>query len=308
MYDTIDSIIFDCDGVLVDVTKSYDLAIDQTSKFILKNHANILNPLEINSEIIDGFKSSGGFNDEVDVTYAVIISQIAANYSKQNPSSFIQKVYHNADSSGILSVENYISLQGIDISSFKQKLSYPGIRTENLLNKTFDQFFYGKILYEKLFKIQSNLNESGFINNDEVIINQKLISILKSKFANNMAIVTGRGFESIKYSLKSLLNEFNTKNSAFLEDEPREFAKPNPEPLIRSIKGMNSRHCLYVGDSMEDLLMAQKATHMGYKTTFCGITGTSKNPEQKRKLFENNKAQIILKSIHDIPKTLNLSL
>jgi len=307
MNETIDSVIFDCDGVLVDVTKSYDLAIDQTSKYILKKHANISNPLEINSQIIEGFKSSGGFNDEVDVTYAAIISQVAANNSKLDPKDFIQKVSQNADSSGILSVEKYIISQGMDISSIKKKLSYPGIRTENLLNSIFDQFFYGATLYEKLFKKQSDFNESGFIDNDQVIIDKKLVMLLKSKFANNIAIVTGRGFESIRYSLKSLLDEFNIKNSAFLEDEPRELAKPNPESLVRAIRGMNSKHCLYVGDSMEDLLMAQRSTSMGYKTTFCGITGTSKNPDRKRKLFENNKAQIILESIHDVPKALNLS-
>lgn len=307
MYETIDSIIFDCDGVLIDVTKSYDLAIDQTSKFILKKYANISDPLEINSQIINGFKSSGGFNDEVDVTYAVIISQVAANHSKFNPEKFIQKVSQNIDSSGISSVEKYINSQGIDISSFKEKLSYPSIRTENLLNSIFDQFFYGKNLYEKLFKKQSIFNNSGLINNDKVIIDKHLIKLLKLKFVNNIAIVTGRGFESIKYSLKSLLDEFNIKNSVFLEDESRDLAKPNPESLIRVIKGMNSQHCLYVGDSMEDLLMAQNATEMGFKTTFCGITGTSKDPIQKQKFFENNKAQIILESIHDIPKTLNLS-
>ena len=50
---------------------------------------------------------------------------------------------------------------------------------------------------------------------------------------------------------------------------------------MNSITGMNGRSCLYVGDSMEDFLMAKKATILGHKTTFCGIIGTSKNPEEK---------------------------
>ena len=33
----IDSIIFDCDGVLIDITNSYDLTIKQTVYYILKN-------------------------------------------------------------------------------------------------------------------------------------------------------------------------------------------------------------------------------------------------------------------------------
>ena len=133
-----------------------------------------------------------------------------------------------------------------------------------------------------------------------------MISLLKNKFDSKIGIVTGRGIESIRYSLKEMLNEFNVENSVFLEDEPRELAKPNPDSLLRCIRGLNSSHALFVGDSMEDFIMAKKATELGNKTTFCGIYGTSKNLEQKLKFFEENKAPIILKSIDFLPKVLNL--
>ena len=76
--------------------------------------------------------------------------------------------------------------------------------------------------------------------------------------------------------------------------------------LINSISGMNSQSCLYVGDSMEDFLMAKKATVLGHNTTFCGIIGTSKNPQEKLKLFEQNEAILVLDSINLLPKVLNL--
>ncbi|MDO8641515.1 MAG: phosphatase, partial [Nitrosarchaeum sp.] len=50
-----DGIIFDCDGVLIDITKSYDLTIDKTVKYVLENFSQITNCIEINSKIIDGF-------------------------------------------------------------------------------------------------------------------------------------------------------------------------------------------------------------------------------------------------------------
>ena len=52
--------------------------------------------------------------------------------------------------------------------------------------------------------------------------------------------------------------------------------------------------------------MAQKATEMGHNTTFCGIIGTSKFPDDKKKLFEEQHAPLILNSIDLIPKVLNL--
>ncbi len=38
----IDAIIFDCDGVLIDITKSYDQAIIKTTQYVLKNFAKLM--------------------------------------------------------------------------------------------------------------------------------------------------------------------------------------------------------------------------------------------------------------------------
>ncbi len=300
-----DGIIFDCDGVLIDITKSYDLAISKTVKYVLKNFSPTTDSIEIDSKIIDGFKSSGGFNDEVDLTYAVILSLVAAKKLNKSQHKFIFKVISNTDPSGISSVEKYLE-KLVDVSDIKNQLSYPGTHHDNPLYKIFDQIFYGPELYIKLFKQPSQFSEPGLIENDVVIINNLLAEKLQKRFSSKISIVSGRGKESIKYSLKSLLDKFDLKNSAFLEDEPRELAKPNPESLVRSINGMNCNHCIYVGDSMEDFIMAKKATNLGHKTTFCAIIGTSKNPQEKLKLFEQSGAQFALESINLLPKMLNL--
>jgi len=300
-----DGIIFDCDGVLIDITKSYDLAIDKTVQYVLENFTQVRDNIKIDSKIIDGFKSSGGFNDEVDLTYALILSLTAAQKLKKDQRTFIFDVISNTNSSGIFSVEQYIK-KFADIHDIKNKLAYPGTHQDNLLYKIFDQIFYGPKLYLKLFKQPSQFSESGLIENDVVILDQSLIEKLKNKFTKKLSIVTGRGNESVKYSLKKLLDEFDLKNSVFLEDESRELAKPNPESLIRSINGMHCKYCIYVGDSMEDFIMAKKATEQGCKVIFCGITGTSKNPHEKLKLFKNNGAMLVIESIHLLPKVLNL--
>jgi len=301
----IDAIIFDCDGVLIDVSKSYDLVILKTTQYVLENFAKINNTIDIDFKIIDGFKSTGGFNDEVDLTYAAIISLVAAKKLEKDQTSFIFDVIKNADSSGIISVEKYLENQ-VDISDIKKQLSYPGTHHENPLYQIFDQLFYGPELYQKLFRNSSKFSEPGLIEQDDVILNNLLLEKLQKKFDSDIAIVTGRGKESISYSLKTLLDKFDLKNSVFLEDEPRELAKPNPQPLLNSIKGMNSVLTLYVGDSMEDFIMAKKVTALGSKTIFCGIIGTSKNPQEKLELFKQNKVILALDSINLLPKVLNL--
>ncbi|RCL30071.1 MAG: phosphatase [Nitrosopumilus sp.] len=302
---TLDSIIFDCDGVLVDITNSYDQTIVKTAKYVLETLAKINDSIKIDFKIIDGFKSTGGFNDEVDLTYAAILSIVAAKKLKKDQTEFINLVINNSDSTGIKSVETFIKNQ-VDISEIIEQLSYPGSHKDNILYQIFDQLFYGPELYSKLFKNTSKFSEPGLIENDIVIFNNDLADKLENKFHNQISMVTGRGKESVKYSLKNLLDKFDLQNSMFLEDEPRELAKPNPQSLVNSITGMNSKSCLYVGDSMEDFIMAKKATILGNRTTFCGIIGTSKNPEEKLQLFEQNEAILVLDSINLLPKVLNL--
>ena len=301
----IDSVIFDCDGVLIDITKSYDSTIMKTTKYILENLAQIKNTIEIDFQIIDGFKSTGGFNDEVDLTYAAILCIVAAKKLEKNQKEFIFEVIENANSTGISSVEKYLESK-TDISEIKKLLSFPSKERDSPVNHIFDQLFYGPELSQKLFGLKSKFTEPGLIEQDDVIVNESLIAKLKGKINSKIAIVTGRGKESVKYSLKQLMEKFDLENSFFLEDESRELAKPNPLPLINSIKGMSCTSTLYVGDSMEDLLMANKATEAGNMTIFCGIIGTSKNPSEKLELFQRNGVLLVLDSIDLLPKVLNL--
>ncbi|MBI1828856.1 MAG: phosphatase [Thaumarchaeota archaeon] len=303
----LDGIIFDCDGVLIDVSNSYDLAIKKTTDFIVKEFAKIDQSNFVNTQMIGGFKDTGGFNDEVDVTYSMILSVITAKKLKKPFSKFIFDVIKNSDQSGIQSVEKYLDILKVDLSEIRKKLAYPGPRYTSALSSVFDEIFYGAELYYDLYKKKPDFFDGkGLIENDVVLVKKLLIDSLKKKFGKKPAIVSGRGNISARYSLKELFKEFDLNNSKFLEDEQRDLAKPNPTSLISSIKGLGSTCTMFVGDSMEDYIMAKKSDEMGYKTIFCGIYGTSKEPETKRKLFEKKNVEIILETIDLIPKTLNL--
>jgi len=303
----LDSIVFDCDGVLIDVSNSYDLAIKKTADFIVKEMAQVNESGLVTTSMIEGFKATGGFNDEIDVAYALILSVIAAKKKNEPFSKFVLKVIENADQTGIKSVEKYLDNINIDVFDIRKKLAYPSKKFKNPLSSIFDEMFYGSELYVQLYNRKPQFFDGlGLIENDVVLLNKDLVKSLHERFDKKIAIVTGRGLLSAKHSLKDLLNEFDLNNSRFLEDEPREMAKPNPQSLISVIKGMNGNNSLYVGDSMEDYIMARKANESGMPTIFCGVYGTSKDQDAKKSLFESNNADIIVKSIDLIPKTLNL--
>jgi len=302
----LDSIIFDCDGVLVDIRKSYDSAINKTISAIMKDLfgdeiGNILT-----SKTHFGLKAAGGFNDEVAIVYAVVMTLVASKKSKTNFEKLIVDVINNANESGINSIDYYFSNQNIDLSEIKSKLDYENSRKISYIHRIFNQLFYGPLLYKEIFNEKSQFSQDPLIDLDDVVLDENLMFKLKNRFGTKISTVTGRGNFAFSYSLKNFLNDFDMKNSVFLEDRPLDLAKPNPKSLIESISGIDSKCSLYIGDSMEDLMMVEKCKELGYDVSFCGIYGSSDEPELKYELFRKKNASFILESIQELPKALNL--
>jgi len=79
-----DVLLFDLDGVLVDVSNSYRLAIKETAEFFTKQKA-------VNDEI-QKFKEQGGLNNDWDLTEAIISSR-NVNVSKEEIIKKFQELY-----------------------------------------------------------------------------------------------------------------------------------------------------------------------------------------------------------------------
>ena len=293
-------IFFDCDGVLVDVRCSYDETICKTVDILLERFAGVKkNPVPITVPIIDAFKVSGGFNDEVDLAYAASLC-IAHGMSEE----YVLNAAQAADSTGLESVEKYLA-DSPKAAMMREKLAYPA-DGKGIVYDIFDSVFYGDELYASLDRNDVGVRQKpGLVERDKIILDSKLALDLKSRFGRKPGIVTGRGMFSISHTLGDLLENFDLKNSAFLEDEPRKMAKPNPESLIRCMEGMGIENAIFVGDSSEDLLLAQRACESGRTVTFCGIIGTSLDPRKKLELFDSMGAQMAVDSVLLLPEILS---
>jgi len=301
-----DSIIFDCDGVLVDIRQSYDNAINKTISAIMKELFDDEINDAVTSKILYGLKSTGGFNDEVAVVYAAVMTLVASKKANVSFEKLINDMIENANESGINSVDNYFNKQNIDLTEIKSKLDYNNSGKESYVRRIFNQLFYGPLLYEEIFNEKSQFSNKPLIDLDNVVLDENLMSKLSDRFGTKISTVTGRGKFAFSYSMKNFLDNIDMINSVFLEDRSLDMAKPNPESLIESISGINSKCSLYVGDSMEDLMMVEKCKERGFDVSFCAIYGSSDEPDLKYELFQKNNASFILKSIQELPKALNL--
>ena len=321
----IDYIIFDIDGVLIDVKKSYNEAIKNTVQFVVRNLIKKDLKDLITDQIILKFRKTGGFNNDTDTDYAIILALLSyQDLQNANLEKFLIDVAEHADETGIDSVEKYIKkltsnktfpnyLKNID--KILDYLNYPGKVGDSIVSTVFDEFFYGQELFLKRYKIKSKYYfGKPLIENDRIVITDNTIRKLIERFNSKIAMVSGRSKIAAAYALDNKFYLLNEKNSIFLEDEDRKFAKPNPYGLKKVINKINTRNdILYCGDSVEDLIMARRAEeelnqkNIKTKTSivFCGIYGCSSNKDELISKFMEKKADIIIKSVNDLPHILN---
>src|SRR5438093_12729855 len=99
-----DCALFDVDGVLIDVRRSYNAAIKKTVEYMLKSITGRSFRNLVSDQIILKFRASGGFNNDTDTTYAITLAMLA-NPAKNlvEGRKFLIQVAGNADESGYLS-------------------------------------------------------------------------------------------------------------------------------------------------------------------------------------------------------------
>ena len=298
--------------MLVDVSESYDAAIASTVRHALGRLAGVGDPPAVTPAMIDAFKAAGGFNDEVDVAYAIALSVAVARQAGADSARMVLDAAAAADDRGVPSVERHLARMAPDIRAARLSLGpYPPEPGRPCpVRDMFDQLFYGPALYERLAGAPSPFSEEGLIERDRVVATRGALEALRERFSGRASLVTGRGIAPARHTLGPLLDVLDMRASAFLEDEPREMAKPNPEALLRSIRAMGGRRCLYAGDSYEDLLMARRAGQAAasagedIEVAFCGITGSAPSPRGRLEMFDAGGADAVLDSILLLPGVL----
>jgi len=301
-----DCALFDIDGVLVDIRKSYNAAIKKTVEFMLKEIKGRSFKGLVTDEIILNFRASGGFNNDTDTTYAITLAMLARFPSAvKEGRKFLMELAHSSDETGYLSVEKLLS--GYDVDKWKKVLNYPAPVKDSMLARVFDELFYGPELFRKQNHIEPKFwaGRHPFIKNDRLDITTKTMKKLRQIFHGNVAVVSGRSCLAAKYSLKPVMKYFNLDACVFLEDEKREYAKPNPYAISHAMKAMKSKTAIYAGDSAEDVIMARRAERAeGVKITFVGVYGNSPDPTKTRQIFKKSGVEVMVKRVDELPKII----
>jgi len=325
----VDAIVFDCDGVLVDASQSYDATTIKVVDGLVRELLGAkLSWDEFGPALILQLRRTGLFNNDWDTTYALTMFSALALCEAgptlgTNITSRIQSMINEFTASlkevapGDVAVNRYLrraissSSQDYQISKIQEILGYPGSPPRSFMAAVFDETYHGPRLYEQMYgTTASYYRGEGLIEKERILVERKDLDSLNALLGKGrLAIVTGRPFLPAKHVLKSILDCFNPKASIFLGDIDRgsfsPLRKPSGQALVRAYKTLRSAMMLYVGDSTEDIMMVENAS-AEISVLSVGVYGTSLDKMGQVRLFRNRGVDLILPTARSLSTVLRL--
>lgn len=223
---TFDSIIFDMDGVLIDVSQSYRLAIKKTVLHVLSSRYNV--KTTVKTQDIETMKRIPGFNNDWDVSFELI--RLLSN--------------------------------GITRREFSKKFSLVSSRDTqeyNTIKDIFQNYYLGTELFYKIYKRKAPIKAvAGLITNENLLIDKSLLVALSQRYT--LGIATSRPRFEALFTLRNVRIIPEVIYEEYLvaqEDSVNE--KPAPDPLLEVQRRMKTNNPIYVGDSINDTIASQAA-------------------------------------------------
>ena len=225
-----DILIFDMDGVLIDVSRSYRKTIQRTIQIYIENCLGFErnNGDWVTDEEISLFKSAGGFNNDWDLTsglllYLLSISGIPPLPKQKRFSTTQEIVSYLKTKSSAFHRKNAIRIKRKHLLSFLEKVKSSGgglkgiLRTlgtawegwvyrsgdlgkDNLIKRIFQEVYLGKIFTSHCQLPLLFYRGRGLYLQEKVLIPKKILSALRKKIP--MGIASGRPRFEAELALK----------------------------------------------------------------------------------------------------------
>ncbi len=303
-FKNIDSIVLDIDGVILNVTSSFRVAISKTTQFYFKQ---ILKwPGEatlISFEETQLFKLAGGFNNDWELTYAIVIFYLGkSNFLSSHNLDVLRK-----DGRSLQVFTDEVKKLGgglefaekVALSGLKDKERIKALWDRNLIKQIFQEFYAGVDWCERLYGFNPvYIKKKGLLNKERVLIDKKLIE----QFYPRISIITGRTREEAEIALEraGLLDIISSER--ILSDDG-DIRKPNPRLLRTLSSKMGTEVGIYLGDTPDDLETVNNFKKLDRKERFlsCIILQNIKEAER----FIEEGVDILAKSGNDVLAVIN---
>ncbi len=282
-------LVFDIDGVLIDVSASYRDVVRYTARQFFRGAPSweeLPDPM-FSLEDLAALKQRGGLNNDWDLTALVIdlliglvklpvVETSADNWHR------LQHAMLSCDLEGLISYlkdcKNPLTKRMEDGrscgSQFVRGMYTGDVGSGNIIKQIFQEAYLGRSLFESIYHMPPRLYfEDGYINREKLLIGDAVLAQLSK--AHTLAIATGRPRAEADFALERFDVGKYFKRVYALDDCLREerrirettgervsLSKPHPfmlDAIAGELRGRFAK-AFYIGDMPDDMVAARSAT------------------------------------------------
>ena len=231
------AVIFDIDNVLVDTRASYTDCIRKTVQYYLENRLGFSparTPLLLRGDV-EKFKLLGGFNDDWDTCYGLILYLLSLKPKSHSASALKKEMNLDAFSRR---VKTPLYVSGIERLCGKNRL----------------------VSIKRVARIFQKWYESTYVKREKPILPKSLFRVLHDR-GIGIGIATGRNRREAVHALKRCGISNQVGSVITIDDLPNStFKKPHPYSLLKIADHFGRKlEYLYVGDLPDDIQTAKRA-------------------------------------------------
>jgi HAD superfamily hydrolase (TIGR01548 family) len=326
----INLIVFDMDGVIVDVSESYRDTVRQTARLFFKGAPgwnNLPTPL-FSLHDLSKIKQSGGLNNDWELTYYVLDLLLTQVSVPSLPNETDPWLLHEQMLKGckLERLIDFLTLHGSPLdhlrqeagkhrSSFIKKMSANDVGSGNVVKQIFQEIYLGQNLFTATYNLPARTyTGEGLINRETLLIEPAVFQTLASE--NLLALATGRPEAEAAYALDHFeirpyfssvfsLDDCLREENSILEKEHKTVSLSKPHPFmldaIAEIHAHEASHRYYIGDMPDDMLAANRSEY-GY--TGIGIVTSAPDKTKLRQALLAAGAEHVIRNVTELQEIL----
>ena len=321
-------IVFDMDGVIIDVSNSYRDVVRQTTRqFFAPAEAaeHLPEPLFELSDLA-AVKQSGGLNNDWDLTSVVInllysLTDKAIVYKSENPWKRYRDTISCCDVTVIAeylnkTVQPLASLlkdKGKQEDNFISELYVGDVGSGNIIKQIFQEIYLGPELFKSTYHMAPAIYRGeGYILRERLLLDRSILEEISRE--NVLAIATGRPRSEAEYPLNHFqlrqyfpvvltLDDCVSEEKRIFEEEGRTVSLSKPDPFMLDVIAEGHRNAVddffYIGDMPDDMQAAARS-RVGFKSI--GILISSPNKPSLKKNLLRAGANYIIEDFESLKK------
>ena len=307
---SVEAVMLDIDGVLIDASNSYRMAVCDAVRFFLERELRwTVDVPPLTPEEVDLFKRAGGFNNDWDLTQAAVLFWLfkslrhgvkqVSHLRRLRPTleEFLAQV--SGEGGGLLAAEK-VAVSQLEL---RQRRDLARLWKTRLIVQLAQEFYAGRRWCPLLFGFEPQYVdlEAGYLERERLLLNPALLPPdLK------VGILTGRAKRETRLALERLHLLHRIPEELWATDDDP-IRKPDPKALLVLAEKLQVGRAVYVGDTVDDLRMVNefKALGLPQPVIWVCMTLTGPNGEKNRPLFLEQGADMIATDINAFLGYLN---